>query len=214
MEYIINKVNEHVPLNGNPEGGVWEEAEKTALVETVTGNEPALPTHFRMLYNNECLFVGYIVEDDAILASYTDHDYPLYKEDVVEIFLSPSGSLHYYYEFNFSPKEVVCDAVVLNDGAVSDGGRGELFMPLLMWDCEGLRIKTEQKKNSNWSVTVEIPFSKLHLAENRTPEPGETWRGNLFRIEYGGPEIEYSAWCPTGKEDFHVPGKFGALIFA
>lgn len=213
MEYIINKADGNVTLDGNPEGGVWEKAEKTALAETVTGDEPDLSTHFRILYSDAYLYIGYIVEDNAILASYTDHDYPLYKEDVVEIFLSPSGSLHYYYEFNFSPKEVVCDAIVLNDGVISGGGRGELFIPLLMWDCEGLRIKTQKQENSSWSVTVAIPFSRLHLAENRTPEPGETWRGNLFRIEYGGSEIEYSAWCPTGRDDFHVAEKFGTLKF-
>ncbi|MFC1479716.1 carbohydrate-binding family 9-like protein [Planctomycetota bacterium] len=213
MEYTVNKVSGSVDLNGIPEGTVWDIAEQAPMLDTVSGEEPQLSTCFRIIYDDEYLYVGYIVEDNAILASYTDHDYPLYKEDVVEIFLSPTGSLHCYYEFNFSPKEVVADALVLNNAGKSGTSRGELFMPLLAWDCEGLRIKADRKKDNNWSLTVAIPFSMLHLAENRTPEPGEKWKGNLFRIEYGGAEIEYSAWIPTGLEDFHVTGKFGTLIF-
>lgn len=213
MEYNIQKVEEAPPFSGIPEGGGWEKAEKRALRDTVTGESPLLATHFRMLYSSEFLYTGFVVEDNAILASFTDHDYPLYREDVVELFISPSGSLNYYYEFNFSPKEVVCDAIVLNSGGASLTGRGEVFIPLLAWDCEGLRIRAHRREDKNWSVTVQIPFSRLHLAGNRAPEPGDTWRGNLFRIEYGGTEVEYSAWSPTGMKDFHIAGTFGTFNF-
>jgi len=213
-EYTVRKVSEPVPLEWSGEDGVWASAEEGTLREVVSGGKPRLATRFRMLYSEENLYVFYEVEDRVIFASYTDHDYPLYEEDVVELFLSPSGSLHYYYEFNFSPRAVAYDAIVLNDGGPSETGRGEIFIPLLAWDCEGLQVKAHRRDGDNWSVGAAVPFRQLHLAENRTPRPGETWRANLFRIEYGEGEPEYSAWIPTGVRDFHVPVRFGTLRFA
>ena len=46
------------------------------------------------------------------------------------------------------------------------------------------------------------------------PAPNEQWRMNLYRIERGEAE-EFTAWSPTLKSppDFHVPSRFGTLVF-
>ena len=213
MEYVVKKTTESVALEGKPVGPVWEAAAEAVLVDAKSGKQPGLTTSFRLLYDEEFLYIGYTVKDDIIVASYTDHDSPLYEEDVVEIFISPGGSTHFYYEFNFSPNAVVFDAIILNDGGSPENGRGDLFMGLKQWDCEGLIVATCKEDNNDWSVTVKIPFSQLHLADNTTPLSGDVWRANLFRIEYGSEKEEYSAWSALGRYDFHTSEKFGTLVF-
>ncbi|WP_162262835.1 carbohydrate-binding family 9-like protein [Paenibacillus sp. Soil787] len=50
--------------------------------------------------------------------------------------------------------------------------------------------------------------------ENWTPHHGAEWRWNLYRID---DDVEgnrhYWAWSPTGKVDFHIPHRFGTLVF-
>ncbi|MFH1709285.1 MAG: carbohydrate-binding family 9-like protein [Planctomycetota bacterium] len=215
LEYTVKRATGAVPLEGKPVGPVWEGAVTAGMNDAMTGKPPKLTTKFRMLYDAVNLYIGYEVEDDVIFASFTDHDYPLYNEDVVEAFLSPTGNQHCYYEFEFSPNAVVFDAVVLNDGGDEGKGRGKRFQPLTGWDCEGLQVAVDkQPARRLWTVTVAVPFVELHLADNRAPAAGTRWRGNLFRIEYGGKEVEYSAWSSTGLCDFHTSARFGSIVFA
>jgi hypothetical protein len=46
------------------------------------------------------------------------------------------------------------------------------------------------------------------------PHAGDTWRGNLYRID-AGPPPEFTAWSPTMRTppDFHVPARFGRIVF-
>ena len=44
-------------------------------------------------------------------------------------------------------------------------------------------------------------------------EPGDAWRVNLYRIDQYEGQQELYAWSPTLCETFHVPGRFGELVF-
>ncbi len=211
-EYFIRKIDHPIQLDGTLSDPIWQAAEVAQLVDCVTGNQPKLSTTFKMLYNDSYLYIGYEVEDNEIIANFTERDDPLYEEDVVELFLSPSGNLHYYYEFNFSPNSVIFDAIVLNDDGRENVGRGTLI-PWKDWNCEGIKINSAKSANGNWSLTAAIPFRALHLASNKTPESGDIWRANICRIEYGDGETEYSTWSPTGLVDFHTTERFGKLRF-
>ncbi|MGO4273689.1 carbohydrate-binding family 9-like protein [Paenibacillus sp. TAF58] len=50
--------------------------------------------------------------------------------------------------------------------------------------------------------------------ENQAPQHGAEWRWNLYRIDddHEG-NRHYWAWSPTGKVDFHMPHRFGTLVF-
>jgi len=212
QKYQVQKVSIPPDLQGKPTGKVWDMATPMSLVDCVTGEEPHLGTLCKLLWDDEYLYVGYEVEDNTIIANFTERDEPLYEEDVVEIFLSPSGSEHYYYEFNFSPKEVIADIIILNDGGRAGEGRGELI-PFKGWNVGDLHVATHIQDSGGWSVTAAIPFRELHFAGNQAPTPGDQWRANLCRIEYGEEEVEYSTWSQTGLVDFHTTERFGMLLF-
>lgn len=210
--YTVHRASDQFDFQHSAEDEAWAGSVPESLVDCVTGEKTSLATRFRVLWDTEYLYARFLVEDREIIASHTERDAPLYEEDVVEIFLSPTGSRHYYYEFNFSPKGGIFDALVLNDDGRAGHGRGTLDA-FIEWNASELKIQTELHDTDWWVVAAAIPFRQLHLAEHRPPEPGEIWRANFCRIEYGLPETEYSAWNPPELVDFHTSERFGQLIF-
>ena len=172
---------------------------------------PRLATSVAAFYDDHYLSVLFSSSDDLVRSTLFAHDAPLYEEDVVEIFFTPD-SLERYYELEVSPRGTVFDARVDSP----DGDRATMHVDRA-WNCEGLVAAVRQVTESHGATTVDtiirIPFAAL---ERNTPEAGETWRANFFRIDRH-PEAgdEFSAWQPTMKTpaDFHVPAAFGTLRF-
>ena len=123
-----------------------------------------------------------------------------------------------YFEFNFSPHNVVFDARI----ECPDSGDRRFMKSDVEWDCEGLRSAVQVKGtlddhsdvDERWTVEVALPFSQIGR-EGRAPVEGEKWRANFFRIDRAG-EGEFSCWSPTLADppNFHVPGRFGNLVFS
>lgn len=172
---------------------------------------PRLSTSVAAWYDAEFISVLFTGIDDHIIATHTEHDAPLYEEDVVEVFLAPER-LTRYYELEVSPRGTTFDAIIDSP----DGVRQTMHADRA-WTCEGMialvRIVTESDGARAFDVLLRIPFAAL---ERTTPRDGETWRANFFRIDRH-PELgnEFSAWQPTMKTpaDFHVAAVFGRLKF-
>jgi hypothetical protein len=49
-------------------------------------------------------------------------------------------------------------------------------------------------------------------APHRPLLPGDRWRMNLYRGEQL-PKPAGLAWSPTLRDDFHIPQRFGELVF-
>jgi len=176
---------------------------------------PRLATEVRACWDDTALYVAFSCKDTDIWSEYERRDDPLYDQEVVEIFLSPTGDLRHYFEIEISPANVLFDAKVFNP----DLDRRTMLVDR-GWDAPGLRSAVRVSGTLNrrddvdvgWIAEIAIPFADLGLAG--PPAPGTVWRANFYRIERGEVE-EYSAWSPTGRDpaDFHVPRCFGELVF-
>ena len=82
---------------------------RMALRRSTDGAAPRLATTVAVFADDECLNVVFQVEDDGIVATHFTHDAPLYEEDVVEIFVSPSDPSR-YFEIEVSPLGTTFDA--------------------------------------------------------------------------------------------------------
>lgn len=180
------------------------------LRSAIDGAAPRLPTSVTLYYDDDYLSILFSGADDAICATWLEHDAPLYEEDVVEVFLSPDSPTE-YFEIEVNPLATLFDARV-----VSPDGERQTMRVDRGWTCEGLVAAVRVEKESSGVMTVEtivrIPFFAL---ERSTPGEGETWRANLFRIDRSPRGDEFSAWQPTLRRpaDFHVPAAFGTLRF-
>jgi Carbohydrate family 9 binding domain-like len=181
----------------------WSGIAPVFLKETVTGSQPNQPTSFKTAWDDGELRVLFHATDDDAWATHTAHDAPLYEEEVVEIFLDPTGDLESYFEIEVNPLNAVCDLVLRR----SRSGYRKDFA----WHCEGLRTAVRKTENA-WSAEISIPFASLAPS---LPVIGQPWRANFYRIDRPkNSPWELSAWSPTGLPLFHVQEKFGWLDFA
>lgn len=181
----------------------WTAIEPIRLTDTVTGAAPRLSTVVRACWTDRALHFRFECEDDHVVATMGRRDDPLYDEDVVEVFLDESGEGENYLEFEVSPANVLFDAEVtyFEEGRIrADTG----------WDAVGIETTAIETDAGTRCVELHIPFENFREA----PTDGTVWRWNAYRIDEDRDGTrQYSAWSPTGKINFHMPGKFGKLLF-
>lgn len=220
-EYRVRRAPGPVTVDGSLGGPAWEAAETIWLVDNLTGEKPRQSTAVKLLRDDAYLYVAFDCEDTDAWSTYTEHDDPLYNEEVVEMFIDPSGLLRVYFELQVSPRNVGFDSLILNDGGKRGEGRGPNFQGVTMWTCHGMKhavvVRGDPTKrgtnDEGWTVELAVPFSQLISAPNIPPEPGDAWRANIYRIDHAADYSEFTAWSPTEMHDFHVTEAFGTLIF-
>jgi len=194
----------------------WDDLEKYILAYQIDGKRTSnYYTEVKCFWDRDNLYLRFLCEDYEILADYQERNSPIYDQETVEVFVAPD-SLHCYYEINLSPRNVVFTSRVKNNL------RGSKFSGDENWGCQGLstavknvdiqHVKVGENSFGPWKAYFQIPFSGLN---KETPEPGDFWAINLFRIKRE-PFQEFICWQPAESypPNFHVPKKFGFLIFA
>jgi hypothetical protein len=172
------------------------------LLDNLTGSAPRQGTRVTLSRDAGRLRVAFECEDSHPWATITRRDGPLFTEEVVEVFLDPFGDLECYFEIEVNPLNTVLDLMLRR---VAKGWRKELA-----WKCDGLETQAAQTAGG-WTATLLIPFAALAA---QPPVPGALWRANFLRIDRPpGVPRELSAWSPTGRNNFHDPGRFGFLEF-
>ncbi len=187
----------------------WEvprDGTRVALRRSTDARPPRLPTSVAIYADDQCLNVLFHARDDDVVATYLRHDQPLYEEDVVEVFLSPS-EITRYYEIEVNPLGTTFDARIDSP----DGIRATMKADLT-WECRDL-FAAIRKVPGVIDTAIRIPFASI---DARCPASGDEWRVNFFRIDRSPSSgDEFSAWQPTMKNpaDFHVTAVFGRLVF-
>lgn len=149
------------------------------------------------------LCVRFDGRDDGVVATYTQRDDPLWKEDVFEVFLAPDlEAPTVYYEFEVNPLGALFDARIESPKKSREGMR-----VATEWDCPGFEARVTRRDATRWSASLRIPLDSV-LGGTASG----VWRANFYRIDRGSPD-EFSAWVPTLADppDFHVPDRFGLL---
>ncbi|MGN7382016.1 carbohydrate-binding family 9-like protein [Paenibacillus sp. SAFN-117] len=183
------------------EDKVWERIEPAPLVDVVDGRPVREATGIKACWDDDFLYVRFDCEDSYTVATYTKRDDPLYDQDVVELFIDEEGNGSRYMEFEFSPHEVIFDAMI-------DNREGHITIDT-EWDAEGLEVKVRTEENQRTYI-IRLPLSHFWSR----PEHGTTWRVNFYRIdEQRDGTREYQAWSPTGAINYHIPSRFGTLRF-
>jgi hypothetical protein len=179
--------------------------------ETVTGKDPGQKGVAKLLHNGVSLLVFFDLEENSPLATLSGHDEALYNENVVELFVDPMGCGSFYYEIEVNPLNATFDALIIND--IGKGNRrGPKFQGFTAWDPKSLKTRSIVT-TGKWQIFLSIAFADLFLAKRVPPKKGDTWKGNILRIDYDGKDREYCAWSPTFVLDFHNSNAFGKWIF-
>lgn len=221
-----------ITIDGSLDDPAWSSAPE---YEMMANHDPLADvgpykTTVRLLYDATRLYIAFRCSDPHVWSTFARHDEHLYREEVVEAFLCPSGNLKENYELQASPFGVTFDAKIGN--RKGDGGTAkDLIGPDFAWTCTGFQAKAAivagtgnraragTAKAEGWTVEMAIPFASIPGGPHTPPQPGDVWRAGLYRIERPaeGPDL-YLAFSPTltrpaNRPDFHRPGRFGTLWF-
>lgn len=183
----------------------WSHAEPIRFSSDWQGlnPDPSLETEVRCLWSPDALYLRFIchyrelfVFGDADSIGRRDH---LWDRDVAEVFLQPPPATgKNYKEFEVAPNGMWIDLLI------SPMGLENLESGLSRSVCvdEGRKI---------WTAEMAIPMKSL--THNFSQK--ESWRVNFYRVEGNVEPRRYMAWQPThtAQPNFHVPEKFGTMIF-
>lgn len=217
--YLCRKILREIELTGKQDDPLWARAEPIQLNDAVTGMPGRYQTTVRLLYSEQFLYLAFGCEDEFCWGTITDHDGPIWLEECVEVFLNPASVSHQYYELNVSPRNVVFDACVVNNRTTEFPDRD--FLPLASLNLAALKtavwIDGELNQPNgvrSWSVEYAIPLADLWGAPHLPPTKGDVWRANFCRIDSPvKDQPESYSWSHLGEVRFHLPWRFGYLIF-
>ncbi|MDQ0091505.1 hypothetical protein J2T12_004942 [Paenibacillus anaericanus] len=182
----------------------WDSCDVLELSDTVTGLPPKESTEVRACWNKDYLYVRFLSKDSNIVSDFTERDDPLYEQDVVEFFIDEEGKGTRYLELEVSPRNVVFDALIENDGLDAVKGLNKA------WCFQDLLTSVDSNREGYLTTYISIPASNfIHPLHE-----GLSWKVNFYRIDEDLEGTrEYQAWSPTGKVNFHVSSRFGTMVF-
>ena len=188
--------------------------------QQITWGPEQARTTFAALWNGDGLAVRFDVCDDQPWHTMTRRDDTIWDEEVVEIFIDPTGTGRNYLEIEISPINVVTDLIIRETSPT--------LVNELAWNWEGLESTVVPGtcaglKPGSWVALAWLPWSGLRhtpeVASFAPPKPGATWKFNVFRIKRpGGPANPrqgaiFAAWSAPDGRTFHAPAFFKPLVF-
>jgi hypothetical protein len=208
--YKLKKIPSGISLD-ELQASHFSKAPVAGFLETVTGKPPRQNGTVKLMYNRCSLYAFFDLDEDSPVATLTQHDAELYRENVVELFIDPLGLGKVYYELQVNPLNASFDAIIIND-ILKGKRRGPRFQGFTGWDPKSFRHRSIVTPGK-WQVFLSIDFADLFFAKHHPPKKGDAWRANLLRIDFDGKEQLFTAWSPTYVLDFHNTSRFGTWVF-
>ncbi len=171
------------------------------------------PSHVWWGWDDTSLYVAADLRDDDIWSDYAQHDDPLWKQEVFEVFVFVDDSGLHYLELQVSPRGVTFDArfVQYRRGDTDWSSAWTTAVAV-----EGT-IDDRTDRDRGWTVEVAIPWSEICSNTSATcpPQVGDRMRVNAFRFDRPakGPALAYAV-SPTRVPDFHAAANAAMLTLA
>lgn len=220
-QYTVSRCTTPLTIDGRLTEPEWLAAPLTArFVHHTDASTARLSTQAKLLWDDHFLYVGFICEDPDVWATLKTRDASLWNGEVVEMICDPDGDGLNYFELQVNPLGTLLDLTLTK--AYSAGGKANLAWTLnftaAVWVDGTLNDSTDV--DTKWCCEVAVPFNELAFMAptlHFPPQDGEAWRILLTRYDYertGSRRVELSAWTPTNSSSFHVPDRFGSILFS
>ncbi len=181
--------------------------------------EPVGKASARMTWDDTYLYISVQVIDNDIFSPYKNHDDPLWKSDVIEIFIDADSNRRGYIELQVNPNNATFDKWWPQTRATEGDTSWESGM------VTAVKVRGTPDKagdtDQGWDAEIAIPWAavkgrdenmKVHLP----PEVGDRWRMNIVRgdTRTGGGEASVSSWNRITYQDFHALDRMLTIVFA
>jgi hypothetical protein len=215
---VLRKVTTPITIDGKADEPAWAQAASTGAFKTAEGSGAPPATSARLLYDDKNLYVFVDVTDRDAFSSYTKPDDPLWKEDVVEIFVDADGNHRGYIELQVNPNNAQFDKwwpttrAQAGDESWSSGMVSAVVV-------EGTKDQRDDE-DKGWHAELAIPLVAMKgkdaaMSVRLPPQPGDRWRINIVRSEVPkGGKMMTSAWAQISMSDFHAIDRLPTVVFA
>ncbi|MCA9177752.1 MAG: carbohydrate-binding family 9-like protein [Planctomycetales bacterium] len=93
-------VERPIAVDGRLDEADWRTARRSAaFVDLVTGEPAVFDTRVAVLWDEQCLYVGYWIQEPAVRAKFLKRDEPIWQDNDVELFIAFD---HAYYELELN----------------------------------------------------------------------------------------------------------------
>lgn len=211
LYYEAYRTKVPIIIDGKLEDISWAKAK---LIDNFVINSNNLPSPFKteakILYDDKFIYFSFRSFDNNIWATKKNRDDHLWEEEVVEVFIKPNQDETSYIEIEVNPLGTLLDAYMIDSLK---------NLPYEEWNMKDLKVAVQvegtidgEPGDTAWNCEIAFPLVCAKTAPNIPPKAGDIWSINLYRAELK-PEYALISWSPTYRDDFHMPGFFGKLIF-
>jgi len=209
--YEVAKTRTPIKVDGKLDEPAWEKAASMGkFTLTANGADAPVETEAKIVYDDKFLYFAFRCPDKNIVAQLKERDAGLWEEEVVEVFLQADPGQRSYIELEVNPLGTLLDIYLLDTRKA---------IPHRSWNSAKIKWAVDVDGSVNgkdgdtgWTCEIALPMEDVVTAPHLPPHVGDTWRLNIYRIEKL-PAPAFIAWSPTGANDFHIPGKFGKIVF-
>ncbi|MDQ3031161.1 MAG: carbohydrate-binding family 9-like protein [Myxococcota bacterium] len=203
-------------IDGRLDDDAWASAATTdRFVDTLSGAHAPPEVRARLTYDDNALYVAFEVADELLRSDFEGHDAHLWEQDAVELMIDPDGDGRSYVELQVSPTNLVFDTWFDTRRAPQPFGH-------VGWSS-GLRsavdarggTANDDEADRGYVAEIAIPWSAFASIGTPAarPAPGDEWRVALYVLDADTGGQRGVGWSPPLIGDFHVPDRFGRLVF-
>jgi hypothetical protein len=237
LGYTVHRTLDSIEVDGKANEVSWQKAHWSESFTDIEGNRkpaPAQKTRFKMLWNDQYIFIFAELEEKHIWATLNGHDQVIFHDNDFEVFIDPNGDSQTYFEIEVNAINTVFDLFLPK--AYRDGGSA-----LIPWNASDMKsavfidgtLNNSTDEDSAWYVEMAIPFRDVSLGNTISiPRDGDHWRVNFSRVEWEVmitdghyskqsdpatdkllPEHNW-VWSPQGVINMHYPERWGYARFS
>jgi Carbohydrate-binding family 9 len=209
--YEVSRTSVAIKVDGKLDDPSWSKVQSTGkFTNNSDGSSAKYETEAKILYDDNFLYVSFRSVDENIWSTFKRRDAHLWEEEVVEVFVQADPLRSNYIELEVNPLGTMLDIYLLD---VRKPLRYESWnSEKLKWAVQVTGTVDGKDGDREWSCEMALPLEDVVTAQRLPPRAGDRWRFNLYRVE-SRPVPALLAWSPTGKDDFHLPGMFGWIVF-
>jgi hypothetical protein len=221
--YKVAKVKGPITVDGKMDESGWQNAEVQPFNYFYRGDRPPEKqnTKFRMLWDDENLYLFYDMEDTSLTAREKIMDERPYLDDCIEFFCMPvPDSINMHFAFELNIWKVPYDFVILWKFNQGRHVYIKSYNPVYKVEVtyEGT-INDDTDRDKGWKMELAIPFTAFSDFYSSYPaKPGTKWAFQSVRQDRNlvtDKMRSTSTLFPIYdiRKDVHQPSRFGLLEF-
>jgi hypothetical protein len=217
--YLVRRARGPITVDGKADEVDWKSAsEGPPFVAAEGGGEVKGAAHARLLWDDSNLYAFIQVDDPDVASQYRAQDDPLWKEDVVELFIDADRNRRGYVELQVNPRNAHFDAWFPETRAQANHPEWTSKMKSAVVVRGTLDERGDQ--DQGWDAEIAIPLADVKGADAAMkvtipPAVGDSWRLNAVRVDKPADgKLTASSWSAIPIADFHALGRMLTVVFA